>query len=136
MDKNGKLLEIGIALHTALRKCCDCNLSSALYNAIEVIPPDLWGDYILYVYDELEEVDDLTDAKKVEDAVRQATHKIEYYDPNKNLLRCLLEAFDEADKEWNFKSYTEILANTVKQDWWNEDDKADKGKGKSTNKSK
>lgn len=41
--------ELGSALHTALRKCCDSAATSAAYNCITLMPDSLWGEYIAVV---------------------------------------------------------------------------------------
>lgn len=41
--------DVGVSLHTALRKCCDNKQTSVLYNAIDILPRDIWIDYCAMV---------------------------------------------------------------------------------------
>lgn len=50
------LAELGVSLHTALRKCCDTTPTSIAYNIIGLIDIDkttIWIDYLNYLEKEL-----------------------------------------------------------------------------------
>lgn len=42
-------LELGISLHTALRKCCDSSATTKAYMAICDLPDELWAGYVAKV---------------------------------------------------------------------------------------
>ena len=85
--------EIGMMMHTALRKCCgDEDKIRLAYNIIEVIDPEVWNTFIELVWKEMEDMEFTTGA-----CIQAATEKLGYESADTNALRLILRTFDSED---------------------------------------
>jgi len=75
--KKAILEQLGEALHTALRKCCDSRPTSIAYNLIHEIDSVVWHDYLDYLRDKLKGVK-FKDKQHL--AIVMAGHTVLYFD--------------------------------------------------------
>lgn len=85
---------LGVALHTALRKCCDSVATSLVYNIVHMCREG-WILYLEYAWEALEE----STPKTVALDLRAAAQRLEWGDTQRNALRISLSMMDDADFE-------------------------------------
>ena len=86
--------DLGVDIHTALRKYCDSPQASAMYNIIHMEAfGGAWEAYLKGV------VAKLDDSVAMLDALRQAVDELPCNMPETTAMRCVFRCFDNDDWE-------------------------------------
>jgi hypothetical protein len=104
--------DLGLLLHTALRKLCNSRVTSAAYNVIHLLVDhdrESWSVHLNAVWDELESRKPKT-PEEVRDAVKIAsTQRMGCVSAGTNALYCLFLMFSDED----FQGYVGFLYDPV-----------------------
>ena len=100
------LEDLGVSLHTSLRKYCDSAPTSIAWNAIEIMSPEQWLDYLQYLNSSIEKSDDVS-LDNLAGFVNQVSYAWQGYSgkPALAILHSSFELF--SDDDW--KGYTVVL---------------------------
>ncbi len=84
--------DLGVDIHTALRKYCDSPQTSAMCNIIHMDAfRDAWEAYLKSVISKLE------GNLSMIDALQKSVEELPYRQPDTNVMRCVFRCFDDDD---------------------------------------
>lgn len=88
------LEQLGYCLHSALRKCCDSEPTSILWNIVHFLPEGVWNQYLVFI---LPHINTVTRPKRW---VALKKHSLEWEfmgEPPKAAMHCTFKLFTDDD---------------------------------------